>query len=582
MAKKSGNKSDAHILKRMLKYVRPYKGAFWGTTILTIVAAGLEPLRPWLIQYTIDEHVATANIDGLLYMTILMIVVLLLEGLVQFSRSYWADWLGQYVIKDIRVDIYKKLVTYKLKYYDKNPIGSLVTRVVSDIETISEVFSKGIITIIGDFLKIIVILIVMFSINWKLSLITLSTLPFLLIGAYMFKNAIKKAFNDVRTQVSNLNTFVQEHITGINIVQIFNREKEEFESFKSVNKKHADANIRSIWAYSVFFPVVEFLVACSLALLVWRGSLGVLDNTFTFGNLVAFILYINMLFRPIRQIADNINVLQMGVVSSRRVFRVMDENMVFDFKGDQIIEHCEGQVEFRNVNFAYEDENWVVQDLNLFVNPGETMAIVGATGAGKTSIINLLGRFYEYQKGDIYIDGTNIKDIKVSSLRNHISVVTQDIFLFSDTIYNNIVLGDTSISMEEVVEASKLVGLHDFIERLPGGYLYNVRERGGMLSVGQRQLISFIRAYVQKPSILILDEATSSIDNESERLIQNAIEKITKNRTSIVIAHRLTTIQKADQIVVMEKGKVIEQGNHQSLMQDQGHYKKLYDLQFKN
>ncbi len=573
--------SDTTTFNRMLGYIKPYKGAFAGTTTLTIFAALLEPLRPWLIKFTIDSYVATSDISGLWHMTMIMVGLLVVEGAIQFSRSYYANLLGQYVIRDIRIKTYNKLVSFKLQFFDKTPVGRLVTRVVSDIETISDVFSKGIITVIGDILKLIVVLSVMFYINWKLTLVTLATLPILIFGAYLFKAEIKKAFNEVRNQVSNLNTFVQEHISGMSIVQIFNREKIEFEKFEDFNAKHTSANIRTIWAYSIFFPLVEFLVACSLALLVWQGTKGVMENTISFGDLLAFILYIHMLFRPIRQIADNINVLQMGVVSSRRVFKIMDENAILELNGDQELKNCSGLTEFENVNFAYDNEDWVIKGLSFTAKPGETLAIVGATGAGKTSIINLLGRFYEFQGGTIKVDSINLKDIDIKSLRKHISIVTQDIFLFSDTIYNNIALGDESITKEKVIEASKLVGLHDFIMQLPGNYDYDVKERGAVLSVGQRQLISFIRAYVQKPSILILDEATSSIDNESERLIQNAIEKITEGRTSIIIAHRLTTIQNADNILVMEKGQVIEQGNHKELIKQQGHYQKLYELQFK-
>lgn len=564
----------------MFTYVKPHRTYFYLTAFFTFFAALISPIRPWMVQNTIDQYIAAKDSSGLLQMTYLLVGILMLEVLVQFSQTYMANFLGQSIIKDIRNNLYQRLIHYKLTFYDKTPIGTLVTRVISDIETISDVFSQGILMIIGDILKLCVVLVVMFMTDWKLTLVCLTTLPLLIISANIFKNSVKKSFQDVRNQVAALNTFVQEHITGMMIVQVFNREKSEFKKFQAINQKHAEANIRSVWAYSVFFPVVEVLSAVSLALLVWWGTKGVLNAQVSFGSLVAFILYIHMLFRPIRQIADNFNILQMGIVSSERVFRLMNEGQNLIHPGEIKMPTCEGKLSFQNIWFAYQNEDWILKDFSLTIKPGETIAVVGATGAGKTSLINILGRFYEYQKGQILLDDVDIKTININDYRRFFSIVTQDVFLFSDTILNNITLGNSDISLEQVIESAKTIGVHDFIMRLPENYLYNVRERGNSLSVGQRQLISFLRAYVLKPQILILDEATSSIDNESEILIQNAIAKITKNRTSIVIAHRISTIQNADQILVLEKGQVLELGNHQELMHQNGQYKKLYDLQF--
>ncbi|MBL7891107.1 MAG: ABC transporter ATP-binding protein, partial [Bacteroidia bacterium] len=472
----------------------------------------------------------------------------------------------------------------RLKYFDHTPIGTLVTRVVSDIETIGDIFSEGLIVITGDLLKLVVIIVVMFSTNVELTLISLTVIPVLLIATYIFKNAIKAAFQDVRTQVARLNAFVQEHITGMNIVQIFNREKVEFEKFKEINAKHRDANIRSVWHYSVFYPVVEILSSVSMGLLVWWGGKGVLSGTTTLGELIAFIMYINMLFRPIRMLADRFNTLQMGMVSSERVFKVLDTKAFIADAGTLSANEMRGEVEFNDVWFSYEDEpirNWILKGISFKVSRGETVALVGSTGAGKTSIINLLNRFYEYNKGVISIDGTDIRSYKLNSLRSNIGLVLQDVFLFSDSIANNISLYDSSITRERIVEAAKAIGAHQFIMELPGGYDYNVMERGAMLSVGQRQLIAFIRAYVFNPKILVLDEATSSIDTESELLIQQATDKLIANRTSIIIAHRLATIQKANRIIVLDHGEIIESGTHQELLKLNGKYRKLYELQFK-
>lgn len=577
----TGKAVDLLLLKRVFSYIKPYRKNFVLAVCTTITLAALSPIRPYLIQYTFDHYVAAANSSMLLYMTIILIVLLVLEAFFQFADSFLTNQLGQNIIKDLRVQLYKHIISLRLKYYDNTPIGTLVTRAVSDIEVIADIFSEGLIVIIGDLLKITVILGVMLFLNFKLTLIILSPIPFLFIATYIFKKSVHASFQDVRTQVARLNAFVQEHITGMYVVQIFNREKAEMKHFNDINAKHRDANIRSILAYSIFFPVVEILSSVSLGLLVWWGGKGILKGTATVGELVSFIMYINMLFRPIRQLADRFNTLQMGMVSSERVFKVLDTKEFIENEGRVDAEKINGNIEFKNVWFAYNNEDWILKNISFSVKQGETIALVGATGAGKSSIINLLNRFYEYNKGLISIDGVDIRDYELTSLRKNIGVVLQDVFLFSDTLANNISLNDPEITRKQIIEAAKIVGAHDFISKLPNDYDYNAMERGGMLSVGQRQLISFIRAYVYDPKILVLDEATSSIDTESEKLIQRATELLTKNRTSIIIAHRLATIQKADKIIVMGNGEIIEMGNHQELLKQNGQYKRLFELQFK-
>lgn len=575
-----GKALDLPLLWRILSYARPYRVRFFLTALLTIVLGFIGPVRPYLVKIAIDDHVANSNYEGLLNVTMLMVALIVGESILQFGQAYSANWLGQTIIKDIRLTIYKKIIGFKLKYFDKTPIGTLVTRAVSDIETIAEIFSSGILVIIGDLLKIFVVIGMMFFLNWQLTLVSMVSLPLLFWATNIFKNSIKSSFQDVRTQVSKINAFVQEHVTGMNIVQIFNREEEEGKKFREINAEHRDAHIRSIWAYSVFFPVVELLSALSLAMMIWWGTNGVVDGKIAFGDITAFILYINMLFRPIRQLADRFNTLQMGMVSSERVFKVLDDDSRIQQQGTFVPASIDGTIEFKDVWFAYNEEDWVLKGLSLKVTSGESLALVGATGAGKTSVINLLGRFYEYNKGSICLDGKDIREYGLAALRQNIGVVLQDVFLFSDSIHNNITLNNPDISREQVETAAKAVGAHDFIMKLPEGYDYNVRERGAMLSAGQRQLISFIRAYVYNPAILVLDEATSSIDTESELIIQHAIEKLTENRTSIIIAHRLATIQKATKILVMESGKVVEQGNHSELLAQNGVYKNLFELQF--
>ena len=580
MSDVTGNVFDVKIFKRVLKYVRPYRKQFNFTALLTIILAFLGPSRPLLVKYTVDNSIIIPDSELLIKLTLAMVALVIIETIVQFYQTYMANWVGQSVIKDLREETFHQISAFKLKYFDQTPIGTMVTRVVSDIETIADLFSNGILIIIGDIMKLLVVIVIMFITDWRLALLSLASIPLLLVATKMFNKSIKSAFQDVRTEVSRLNAFIQEHLTGMSIVQIFNREQKEYEKFKGINKKHRNAHVRTVWANAIFFPIVELFSATSLALLVWLGSKGIIDEKITFGSLLAFILYIHMLFRPIRQLADRFNTLQLGMVSSERVFRVLDTDAKIENVGNIILNNPKGQIDFKNVWFAYNEPEWILRDINFTVAPGEKVALVGPTGAGKSSIINLLGRFYEYQKGSVSIDGNLIQDIDLQSLRKHVGIVVQDVFLFSDTIYNNITLNNPRISMEEVRTAAKEIGADDFIMRLPGDYQYAVGERGGTLSVGQRQLLAFIRAYLYNPGILILDEATSSVDTESEEMIQKATEKITENRTSIIIAHRLATIQKSDRIMVVDDGKIIESGSHTKLLKQNGFYKNLYDMQF--
>ncbi len=577
----SGNLVDIKILKRLFKFATPYTNQFWLLVILTIILAGIVPIRPYLIQLTIDNEVASGNFPGLVRMIIILVSLLFVQAFVQYYHTYLSGWLGQTIIKDIRVRLFRHLQQLRLKFFDQTPIGRLVTRNVSDIETLAEVFSQGIAAMIGDLLQLVVIVSFMFWIDWKLTLISLSTFPLLVFATYVFKEKVKVSFNEVRTAVSNLNTYVQEHITGMSIVQIFNSEEREFDKFKSINLKHRKANIRAVMYYSIYFPVAEVIGAAGIGLLIWFGAGQVVQGNTDFGVLIAFIMYINMFFRPIRMIADRFNTLQMGIVSSNRILNLLDNEDHIPNDGSIKVDDLKGDIEFKNVWFAYNDEDWVLKNINLKVNQGETLALVGATGAGKSSVINLLSRFYEINKGEIIVDGVNIHDYELSSLRRNIAVVLQDVFLFSDSIFNNITLKNPEIKPEEVFKAADLVGARKFIERLPGGFNYNVMERGTTLSVGQRQLISFVRAMVYDPRIIVLDEATSSVDTETEELIQSAIQTMMKGRSSIVIAHRLSTIQNADNIVVLDKGEVKEQGKHDQLLSLDGLYAQLHKMQYK-
>lgn len=569
------------VLRQLYTFVKPYQAQFYFLVFLTIALAILAPTRPYYIQIAIDEYVAVGDVDGLLRIIYLLVGLMIIQSIAQWAHTYYSGWIGQVIIKDIRTRLYKHLLKLRLKFFDNTPIGRLVTRNVSDIETLADVFSEGLAAIIGDLLQIVTILGVMFYIDWKLTLVSLSTLPLMIISTYVFKEKIKVTFNDVRNAVSNLNSFLQEHITGMNIVQIFNREQREYEKFKEINKEHSAAHIRSVLYYSVYFPVAEIIQAIGIGLVVWYGAVGVLGMELQIGILISFIMYLQLFFRPIRMIADRFNTLQMGVVSSSRIFKLLASTEHIANEGSFKPEKIQGNIKLENVWFAYNDEEYVLKDISFEVKRGQTIALVGATGAGKSSIINLISRFYEINKGHIYVDGTDIRDFELGSLRKHIGVVLQDVFLFSNSIYHNITLGNPSISKEQVMEAAELVGAKKFIEKLPGGLDYNVMERGATLSVGQRQLISFVRAMVYNPEILILDEATSSVDTETEELIQESIEKMMKGRTSIVIAHRLSTIQKADQILVLHKGGIVETGTHESLLEKGGYYTQLHQMQLK-
>ena len=578
---KSGQIFDLPTLKRLYTFVRPYQKQFYLLIAIIMVNAVLAPLTPLLIKYTIDKPIAEGNYNQLALMLFVMVIVLLVQGFVQFWNTYMAGWLGQYIIRDIRVQLYEKIIGLRLKFFDNTPIGRLVTRTISDVETLSNVFSDGMAAIAGDILQLVLIIGVMFYTDWKLSVISLSMIPLMLFCTYVFKEKIKDAFNEVRAAVSNLNSFVQEHITGMTIVQIFSSEDIEYKKFEEINKVHRDANIRSILYYSIYFPVADVISAAGTGLVVWYGSKQILNAEVTFGTVTAFVMFINLFFRPIRQLADRFNTLQMGIVSTDRILTLLDSDEYTANDGSYVPDKIRGEVEFKDVWFAYNDEDYVLKNINFKVNEGETIAFVGATGAGKSSIINLLSRFYDINKGNIFIDGVEVHEYELTALRRNIGVVLQDVFLFSDTIENNIRLGNDTITHEKIVEAAKMVGVHDFIERLPGGYTYNVMERGATLSVGQRQLISFVRAMVHNPKIIVLDEATSSVDSETEELIQKAIEKLMKGRTAIVIAHRLSTIQEASKIIVVDKGEIMEEGNHEQLLEKEGFYANLYRMQYK-
>ena len=588
----TGKALDWKLLGRVMHYVKPFRGTFITAVFLTIFLAANAIVQPILIQKTLDNYILKDDYDGLLFMVELMFAQLIIQTIAQYYQTFITNWLGESVIRDLRVDIFNHITSLRLKYFDRTPIGVLITRTVSDLETIADIFSEGLISIMGDMLLVVAVIGYMLYVDWKLALITLIPMPLLLISTYIFKEAIKSSFQEVRTQVAHLNTFLAEHISGISIIQYFSREDQEMRKFKAVNTKYRDANIRSNWYYSIFFPVVEILFAVCMGLLVWYGCKRILsDGEFaalsahhkpiTAGVLTAFIALLNMLFRPIRQLADKFNTLQMGMVGADRIFKVLDTDEVAVDEGTLKPGKLNGEIDFKNVWFAYNDENWVLKDISFHLSPGKTLALVGATGAGKSSTINILNRFYEIGKGSVTIDGIDIRDYEVSYLRSHIATVIQDVFLFTDTIANNITLNNTDITIEQVIAAAKDVGAHEFIQRLPGGYQYNVMERGSTLSAGQAQLISFIRALVYNPSVLILDEATSSVDTETEHLIQNAISKLMQGRTAIVIAHRLSTIQNADKIIVLDHGEIKETGTHQELLRiEGGYYRKLYDLQF--
>ncbi len=588
----TGKALDWKLLGRVMHYVKPYRSTFIIAASLTIFLAANALVQPILIQKTLDNHILTDDYNGLVFMIGLMIAQLVIQTVAQYYQTYLTNSLGQSVIRDLRIDVFNHITSLRLKYFDRTPIGMLITRTVSDLETIADIFSEGLISIMGDLLLVVAVIGVMLYQDWKLALITMIPMPFLLLSTYVFKEAIKSSFQEVRTQVAHLNTFLAEHISGMSVIQLFAREDQEMRKFKAVNTKYRDANIRSNWYYSIFFPVVEILFAVCIGLLVWYGCKRILSDKallsisanqhgITPGVITGFIVLLNMLFRPIRQLADKFNTLQMGMVGADRIFKVLDTDEVAVNTGKLVPETLKGDIEFKDVWFAYNEENWVLKDINFHLQPGKTLALVGATGAGKSSTINILNRFYEIGKGTVTIDGHDIREYDVDYLRSHIATVIQDVFLFTDTIANNISLNNTEITREQIIAAAKDVGAHEFIERLPGGYDYNVMERGSTLSAGQSQLISFIRALVYNPTILVLDEATSSVDTETEILIQNAIGKLMQGRTAIVIAHRLSTIQNADKIIVLDHGEIKEMGTHQELLRiEDGYYRKLYDLQF--
>ncbi len=581
---KSGNIIDFKVLKRIFQFVVPYRGRFYLIIILTLLLGVLTPIRPFLIQYTLDEHVQYGNYWSMVNVMLLIFGLLVVQSIVQYVHTYISGRIAQFVIRDIRVKLYEHLVNLRLRFFDKTPIGRLVTRTISDVETLADVFSEGLAAMASDLLQVVFILAFMFFTDWRLALVSLSTIPLMLLSTYIFKEKIKVAFNDVRNAVSNLNAFVQEHLTGMSMVQIFGSQKKEFVKFKEINKEHLDSNLKSVLYYSVYYPVAEIIAAMGIGLLVWYGSKGVINQELTgitLGKLTAFIMYIQLFFRPIRMIADRYNTLQMGIVSSSRIINLLDDKTDVVENGTFTPEEIKGEVSFDHVWFAYNDADYVLKDITIDIKPGETIAMVGATGAGKSSIINLLNRFYEINRGTIKVDGTDIKEFDLAILRKNIGVVLQDVFLFSDTIRNNITLGHPDVTEEMILHAADLVGARKFIERLPGGLDYNVMERGATLSVGQRQLLSFIRAMVYDPKILVLDEATSSVDSETEAMIQEAIEKMMSNRTAIVIAHRLSTIQKADKIIVLDRGEIKEIGRHEQLLAKDGFYAQLHKMQYK-
>lgn len=576
MASEAKKIFDTALLRRIFSFAKPYKGTLYFTLIMSVTLAALSPLRPYLIQVSVDKYINGRLLEGLIWISVIQLGILIIENLLRFWFMYRISWLGQTVVNDMRKSVFKKILFQNIGYYDRTPIGTLTTRTINDIESVNDVFSEGIISIFADVLTIISIMVIMFITDWKLTLICLAPFPLLIVATYYFKESVNKSFQRVRNAVAALNAFVQEHIVGMYLVQAFAAERREMNKFKNINKEHRNANIKAIFAYSVFFPVVEIILAMSMGLLVWYGAVQMLDYDVTPGVVIAFVMYLNLLFRPLRMMADKFNVLQMGMIAGERVFTVLDSEEHLAGNGTASAEGIKGKVNFQDVRFSYKPGVPVLKGVTFEIPAGKTMAVVGHTGAGKTSIISILNRLYEIEGGQILIDDKDLQAYDVYSLREHIGIVLQDVFLFSGTIYDNITLRNSEIPLAKVEEVCKLLGIHDFIMRLPGNYYFDVMERGNTLSQGQRQLLSFARALLYDPSILILDEATSSVDSESEQLIQRAIDTMIKGRTSIVIAHRLSTIRKADEIIVMDKGQIIERGNHTTLLQQRGEYYKLY------
>ena len=582
MEKDTGKAFDFRLFKRVFAYTQPYKLTFYGVALAAIFISGFAVLTPLIVGEIVDGAIKQGDAEKLLVLIIAMAAVLLGQVISQLCFSYYANWLGESVIRDIRIYLFKKMIGFKMKYFDNSSIGLLVTRAVADLQRIGEIFSQGFFIIVSDLLKMMVVAIVMLVINWRLALIVFAVLPVILYATRLFQRAMKKAFIDVRAEVSNLNSFVQERITGMKIVQLFTREKIESDKFREINKKHMNAWLKTVWYNSFFFPIADIVSSITVGLIVWYGGLQNVTKIEVdeYGTIFAFILLSGMLFQPLRQIADKFNTLQMGMVAANRVFKILDTDSNIEDIGTIEKDHVLGNIKFSNVHFGYLEDEEILHGISFDVKVGQTVAIVGATGAGKSTIINLLNRFYEINSGEILVDDVNITNYKLASLRRNIAVVLQDVFLFADTIAKNISLGDEAVSLESIEEAAKQIGVHEFISSLPGGYQYNVKERGTMLSSGQRQLIAFLRAYVSNPSILVLDEATSSVDTYSEQLIQKATEKITSGRTSIIIAHRLATVKKADKILVMDAGRILESGTHKELLKRGGYYNKLYEAQF--
>ena len=582
MAEKiSGKAFDIKIFLRLMSFAKGYKLKFSIAAISTISLAFVSAINPYIIGETVNDFVANQDISNLVYYIKILLTIVFAEVLLQFMFIYFANWVGQHIIRDIRAKVFRNINSFKMSYFDTTSVGKLVTRVVSDIETIANFFTQGVFMIISDILKMLVVIVVMFVMNWKLALVALVVLPILVYATKVFQVAIKATFQDVRNEIANLNGFVQERVTGMKILQLFTRESIEYQNFKKINNNHKKAHIKTVWYYSIFFPIAEILSSFAIGLIVWFGGYQILEGFTTLGAVIAFIKMSQMLFRPLRQIADKFNQLQMGIVSGERVFKIIDTKSYIRKEGQIAASNIQGNIDFKNVRFSYIQDEEVLKGVSLKVNKGETVAIVGATGAGKSTIINLINRFYEIDSGTISIDSIPVEDYELSSLRNQIAIVLQDVFLFSDSILNNITLKNSLITESQVIHAAKKIGIHDFIMTLPGGYHYNVKERGVMLSSGQRQLIAFLRAYVSSPRILILDEATSSVDSYAEQMIQYATDTITRGRTSIIIAHRLATIKKADKIIVMDKGVIVEEGTHRELLKkSNGYYKNLYDKQF--